>query len=368
MGHLFFLDQYGHLQGGQRVLVSALGVAVAAGYQVSAAFPLGGSLEAEVRARFGDKVELHALSLPSLTPGKKGLRDIVRLGGLLPALLKLRPQLMAADFLYVNGPRLYAPVALLTQGLSTPTPARLLHVHMDHSPLQKRLIKQIAGLKKTKAVLLPSAFCDQHLPTAKNRCLPNALDSRFSGLPFQPADDSSPLSVAVIGVLRPEKGQHLVANALQAFPDLHLHCFGGTPLGQAAYAEALKQQAPDQITLHGAVADLPQALKDHHTDTVIVPSTVPESFGLSAIEAAACSCLVVTSTQGALPEVASALGADTFDTVETLVAQLQMIKKMSPAVKKARKKEQYQNAQALFHPNQFETNLLRVLHDCCPPP
>ena len=362
---VIFFDQYAHLQGGQRVLVEAVTAAREAGYPVAVAFPFGGSLEEVLRrlAVLHGEIALVPLPLPQMRSGRKSWRDLLVLLRLLAPLWRLRQQMAAADWLYLNGPRLYLPVTLLSLGLRRSR--RLLHVHLCHTVWQQRLIRLLARLPRTEAVVVPSPFVAERLQAVGMRVIANALSSAFVNLPFREQGRGAVLNVAVIGVVRPEKGHGRLMQAAQMVGDVQVHVFGGVTPEHSAYAEQLQARFAD-VVWHGVVADVPAALAAAAIDLVVMPSAVPESFGLAAIEAAACSCAVAVSAHGALPAIAATLGATVFADDAELRNCLRLAQSATDDDFRAMRYQQWSAAQAHFQPARFRAQLQAVLSgaDC----
>jgi glycosyltransferase involved in cell wall biosynthesis len=130
--------------------------------------------------------------------------------------------------------------------------------------------------------------------------------------------------VLYFGKLMRQKGVHLLLDAWSrlavAFPDVTLVVVG---FGDAR-AE-LEAMAGERVIFTGAM--------DHDhlhrlvplADAVVVPSVLPEAFGMVAAEAASCGVLPIVANHSGLAEVAAGLGSNgiTFDgTSEDLEARL----------------------------------------------
>jgi glycosyltransferase involved in cell wall biosynthesis len=107
------------------------------------------------------------------------------------------------------------------------------------------------------------------------------------------------------------KGQRVAIEALAA---LHAKqrlngavlVMAGDAQGRDAYASSLRELAAtlgvsDHIRLPGHVADMPAAYAT--ADVTLVASIEPEAFGLTAAEAQAAACPVITTNIGAPPEI-----------------------------------------------------------------
>ena len=95
-------------------------------------------------------------------------------------------------------------------------------------------------------------------------------------------------------------------DAKAARPELHLVVAGGPVDGKADVFRTLEGRARALTDVHwlGARDDVADLYAD--ADAVVVPSTQPEPYGLSAVEALACGVPVIASDAGGLPEIVAA--------------------------------------------------------------
>lgn len=134
----------------------------------------------------------------------------------------------------------------------------------------------------------------------------NALSRQFTDLSLQRADDRQPFTLGVVSRLERIKGMDLVMPALaevrKAHPDVRLLVVGDGSLRQEMQeqAEDLRLQAAVEWAGRQSQESLPQWYQ--RMDIVLMPSR-SEGFGLTAIEAMACGCVVVAARIGGLPEV-----------------------------------------------------------------
>jgi len=329
---VLLLDQYRDVGGAQTVLLQVLGCLVSRGFEVAAAIPIGGGLEATIRERFGEGVELIAIPELALTPRHKSSRDAVRLAGYSAGLLRLAPSLRRFHYVYVHGPRLFPAFA----GLSSLISARYVyHVHLEHSRLEKSIIRGLLWHPRTHAVIAPSEFVMRGLGSRANRgrlrLVENALSETMSALPFVDRwADAERLDLVAVGRLIPEKGQDVVLDLAANFGRHRFHLIGCADPARPEYAAALRRRATPNVVFHGQVGDVASTIHQIGAQVCLVPSRRDESFGLAAIEGMACSCLTVTSGRGGLGNIAERTGAWTARTAEEWRAAIERIEGSAP--------------------------------------
>ena len=124
--------------------------------------------------------------------------------------------------------------------------------------------------------------------------------------------------VLYFGKLLRQKGVHLLLEAWQGLAARHPHVTL-VVVGFGSDREWLESQAGERVVFTGAM-DHPQlqALIPC-AELVVVPSVLPEAFGMVAAEAASCGVMTVVSDHSGLAEVAAGLGdaARTFDGAAT---------------------------------------------------
>jgi glycosyltransferase involved in cell wall biosynthesis len=116
------------------------------------------------------------------------------------------------------------------------------------------------------------------------------------------ADESGPLSIAVVGVLSREKGRDRLPELLAACHELPVtwHLFGAT---EGASVADVQKSAP-HVIVHGAYRRraLAERLTRAGCHIALLPSIKPESFSLVLSEVMAAGLPVIASDLGALPE------------------------------------------------------------------
>jgi len=302
------------------MLLESLAALHAAGHEVTLAAPKGGALEAEVQAGFGEAVRHLDCRTPELTHGKKGILDAFRFVGLLLRfVMTYRAEASKADVIYVNGARWFLGGSLLSRLTGRPT---VLHLHLEHKGIQVKVLQACARISRRSAYIANSRYVARKtfgqlgmLPSEDLKVVENCLSSGFTALAFEDrfACGPGPLQVAVLGVLRQEKGQDLAVELARRCPEIVVHLVGRVGSGAEDWAEALLSDTPPNVVVHGEVSDVPKFLSEKGIQVNLVPSVWEEPFGLVAIEGMAASCITVVSDRGSLGDIARQTGAHVFD-------------------------------------------------------
>lgn len=113
--------------------------------------------------------------------------------------------------------------------------------------------------------------------------------------------------VAILGRIAAWKGQDVLVRALARLPEHAVALVAGAPWpGDERQQRELTELATalglaDRVALCGVLAD--PGLAYGAADVVVVPSTQPDPFPNSALEAAAAGCCVVGAAHGGIPEM-----------------------------------------------------------------
>ena len=113
--------------------------------------------------------------------------------------------------------------------------------------------------------------------------------------------------VLYFGKLMRQKGVHLLLDAWRDVAPRH----PGTGLVIVGFGDAraqLEAQAPPGVIFTGAMDHEQLQLLVPLAEAVVVPSVLPEAFGMVAAEAAACEVVPIVSDHSGLAEVAAGLG------------------------------------------------------------
>lgn len=359
--HVLLVDQTPQLWGGQTVLRQAVDAYRTDGWRVSVLAPAGGDLERAIAEDHGGDVPFQPLDVPAFTAGRKTPADVLRLLLLTRRFRRYRPLLAEADLVHVNGPRLWLPV---DRALGRdPRAGLVLHVHLDHSGAEKRLLGSILRRRPRSLALAVSPFVHRRLrehPALAG--LPN-VDVLENALPKPPPPfrdrfaDRPLRTLAIAGRIGAEKGQLVLLDLAPRFPDLEFLVIGAAdPVGRPI-EERLRREAPANVRLLGRVRDLAATLDREEAQAILVPSTWEEPFGLVAVEAMAASCLTGVRERGGLVDIAEATGADSFDDDEDLARVVGEWAGLDPSALAHRARDQHARTAERFSPGEWREGL-----------
>lgn len=145
---------------------------------------------------------------------------------------------------------------------------------------------------------LPSGF-----PSERFHVVPNAITTPPATVPFSRAD--GPLRIIYAGRIAREKGIETLLDALAILRESAWSaeiCGTGNP-NYTSQLEALARSLDPgrRITWAGHVTDVPAHIAA--ADVLVLPSIVPESFGLVVLEAFSQGVPVITTSNGAQREI-----------------------------------------------------------------
>lgn len=273
---------------------------------------------------------LFALGVTSILParaapfaGIKRDRSLVRalphLGGLARMWLRLRSAARRSDLVYANSQKAFALAAPACAVARRPL---IWHLHdilsTDHFGRgQIGLTVRLANAWAAR-VIVPSeaaakAFAGAGGRPSLLRVIPNGLDdvgpgrSSFGEGPLRSSFDlPTPFIFGVFSRLSPRKGQEVALRALAALPDAGCIIAGGALFGEDEYARSLVALAAalgvsDRVRFLGQRGDVAALMRA--VDAVVHPSTEPEPFGRTLVEAMLARRPLIAADAGAVPEI-----------------------------------------------------------------
>ena len=308
-----FVSHTGTMSGAEMVLCDAVTPWCGATAFLFEAGPLGPALQerglALVHAR-------HGAGLSALRRDGSLWRSIPLAGRLVATVLALARCAKAHDVVYANSQKAFVLSALATALVRRPL---VWHLHDILDPAhfgaaQRGLQVRLANARATRVVVPSTAAADAFVASGGRRDLvevvPNGLD--LDGDPGDPATlrrslglPDGPL-VGVFSRLAPWKGQHVVLAALARSPGTACLVAGTALFGEDDYAAGLHALAAerglsDRVHFLGQRGDVPHLMRA--VDVVVHPSTAPEPFGRTLVEAMLVGTPVIATDAGAAAEI-----------------------------------------------------------------
>lgn len=217
------------------------------------------------------------------------------------------------DAIYCNGGRTFLSGSLL----SLLFPLKVFwHLHLILDRQQKRVVTFFGRLPSVRSILAVSKTLEnQYQDDAvypKLKTVANWVSPHLFEVPRVPRPQKlkQPVRVGVVGLICRAKGQWTILEALKAWPKplpIQLLIYGEPLTSEAESWKAFQEQ---MAALRELGWNLEYAGFENDTikiydnlDVLVVPSIVPEAFGLTAIEAMAREVLVISNTSGALNEI-----------------------------------------------------------------
>jgi glycosyltransferase involved in cell wall biosynthesis len=149
----------------------------------------------------------------------------------------------------------------------------------------------------------------KQLPWPVGAVLQNPYDAKIFRV-----DPGSPRSrdIIFVGRLIPEKGVSVLIKALSILRQ-RAKCFRTTVIGEGPERDRLERSVREEalendVQFSGEVTGIALAKLLNQHRLLVVPSLGYEAFGLAALEAIACGCVVIGSNTGGLPEAIGSCG------------------------------------------------------------
>ena len=264
--------------------------------------PLVGGLETAADVLATQLVELGqsvtvATMTPSLVPDSSTYK-IVRC----PSPLALLRLFLDADCVVAQGMTLQ----MAWPKIFLATPTVVIHQGLYPKGQPWALLRELLAGRVTHVAI--SAAVRATIPK-KSELIFNAYDV---GTFFPRAIQRQPRSLIFVGRLVPEKGLLPLIQAVADLRDRDVECsltiVGEGPFRHIVEAEVKRFDLESRIRLTGPIvgAALAEMMSAHQI--AVVPSLWPEPLGIVALEAIACGCEVVGTTEGGLPEAIGPCG------------------------------------------------------------
>lgn len=252
-----------------------------------------------------------ASGFTSIKRDRSLLRALPHVAGLGRMTLGLAATARRFDALYANSQKAFvlgAPAAFLARRkliwhlhdiLSTEHFARA-QIRLTITLANRLAARVIVPSRAAAAAFVRAGGRDQLL-----RIVANGLDAPPSPDPA-PRLLSQPFQFGVFSRLAPWKGQEVALRALAELPEGGCLIVGGALFGEDAYARRLHRLAAElgvaeRVRFLGHRDDVPALMRS--VDAVVHPSTEPEPFGRTLVEAMLARRPVIAAASGAAPEI-----------------------------------------------------------------
>lgn len=369
---LLFLDQYGEIGGGQRILLDLVQAARARGWSITVLCPSGPLADA-ARAL---GAQVHSLEVSSMQNGPKSVWTLFRaFVASRRAAQAHRSLAQECDLIVVNGPRTLAIARAWVREFQKPA---LLYLHGVYGRLENMFIRSFLALPCTAAVAPSPLVAAPFFRLRTIHTINNWVSREFLDAPPHSGrlrqvlgiTDTRPI-VLVPGRFSPNKGQRLVLEASKLLSDIPCHfIFSGSPLfeekGKDVEAELKAEASRSPGRIHVTHWDEPMPSLYDGADVVVVPSVWQEPFGLTAIEAMARSRPLIVTDRGMLPVIADggrAARVTKADALEISSALREYFK--DPASWQARTTSARKRVEDTYHPDSRQRDVLQVFESLC---
>jgi glycosyltransferase involved in cell wall biosynthesis len=300
--NVLVLDQFSDPGGAQQVLLDLLPAMRAAGWRVLAGMPGSGELFERIR---GMGLEAERIDCGPYESGRKSAADVARFAADMPRLamqIRRLAKRVAAELLYVNGPRLLPAAAMASVGCPV--------VFHAHSYLGAGAVRRMAGAALRAMGARVIGQCEFVAAPWREFAKVSVIFNGVAGPERLPERvRSGAARVGCIGRIAPEKGQReFVAAAKRihaALAECRFAIYGAPLFGDASaerYAAQVRADAEGlPVEFAGWVADAAACLAE--LDLLLVPSVGIEATTRVIPEAFAWGVPVIAFASGGIPEV-----------------------------------------------------------------
>lgn len=298
------------LYGSDRMLLETVAALVDCGEQVLVTVPEPGPLTSAISARGAEPVIMPTPVLRKAILRPAGMvrfvdQTVRAIGPSLRLLRHHRPKLVIVNTI--------TPWLWLVAGRLSGTPV-LCHVHEGEASVPRIVrIGLAAPLLLANRLIVNSQFSRDVLSSAiasmgrRSELIYNAVVGPEEPRPPRPTLDG-PIRLLVVGRVSPRKGTHVAVDAVRILAeqgvDVHLDVVGGVFKGYEWFETELRATIEQHglgafVTFHGFCSDIWPFMAA--ADICLIPSTLDEPFGNTAVEAAlAARPCVVSRTSGLL--------------------------------------------------------------------
>lgn len=290
--NVLFLDQFNQLGGAQQCLLDL--IENLPSDETFAAIPGTGPLSDALRKR---GVLVYDLPELEYSNGQKNFADLMRFPF---DALRIAPWIRSIvdvhgiDLVYVNGPRLLPPAAMVSKKL-------VFHAHSYLDKWYASALARCCLCWRDGKVIASSRFVARALPAGRVRVIYNGVREMAFRPPTGP-----PFRIGMVGRIAPEKGQLdfvrtaaiLTSRGVQAEYRIH-----GAPLfSDSSYMRRVQELSSGlPITFPGWTDDIPKVFAE--LDLLIVPSSPIDATPRVIMESFSAGVPVIAYPSGGIPEL-----------------------------------------------------------------
>jgi glycosyltransferase involved in cell wall biosynthesis len=297
---LLILDQFSELGGAQQCLLDLLPAIRERGWTARVALPGDGPMLKRIsEAGF----ETASIECGPYSNGHKSAADLARFLADMPRLARRIGELaveMAADAVYVNGPRLLPAV---------PANGRPVVFHA-HRIVPGAAVRSLCGWRLRQLGARVIGVCRFAAEPWKGFAGPENTTVIYNGVAgpekITPRTPARRPRIGCIGRIAPEKGQLEFVKAAsfihRVLPECRFSIYGAAVIANPGYEREVRAAAKElPIEFAGWTGDVHAALAD--LDLLLAPSDLYESTTRVILEAFAAGTPVIAFPSGGIPEV-----------------------------------------------------------------
>tara|TARA_B100000795_G_scaffold270015_1_gene261886 strand:- start:3021 stop:4130 length:1110 start_codon:yes stop_codon:yes gene_type:complete len=297
---VLFVDNEEHLGGGQIIGLSVIKILSESEFMIGLLGPRSAKIVSESK-RYVTRSNIHALDRLELTSAEKSFKDVlIAFKHGVSNCLKIGQAFFKYDLIYINSIKLL-PISLPILFLLRKN--FIVHVHLLYGDTVLRFIALGCRSSRCQAIVCCSELVHsgvkKFVKDKKLITIRNSLNHDLSDVKFKNRFER-PLKIGFIGDISFLKGADIVFKLAAEFPLLEF-CL----IGRETFEFDANQGNVDVVNNSTDVWSLVNA---QNINVVIVPSRIPESFGLVAVESCAMSCITIVSSAGYLNSIGQLCG------------------------------------------------------------
>ena len=312
-----FIDQYSYLGGGQVILITLM-KSLGDKHKINIIFPRGGNLEKKIKKLKFKNIKLFNVNENDFKYSKNNFFSILKVfKNNFLTFFRYFDLIKSSDFIYCNAPRLFIFCAFASVFLNKKCN---YHIHTKYNFYESILISFISRFKYTNKIIFCSKYTFDNfrknlipLNQKKISIIENGLSEDFDNEKyinrFVFNKEKVLLKFAIVGSLKPEKGQDIVIPLAKKFPEIDFYLVGKESSDNNEWIDSIKSQKSSNIFFQTELINIKEFIDKNNINIFLVPSKWNEPFGLVAIEGMSLSCITIVSNKGGLTDIAKNTGA-----------------------------------------------------------